>query len=327
MTDRPPDRRLAVVINPVKFPDVGTVRDNLQQVADAQGWPEIVWYETTVEEPGLSQARQAVEEGASLVAALGGDGTLRSVASGLVGTTVPLGLLPAGTGNLLARNLGLPFTDVTAALEVALAGVDRAIDVGLVSWDGRAAEVFLVIAGLGLDAETVANANDTLKRVAGWLAYVESGVKALFSSGFRVRVTADGSTAVSQHARTVMIGNCGELQGGAAIMPEAEMDDGLLNVMLVAPNSVVGWGAVLLDLVTRHNRGHQAIRRMAARRISVRTRRPVEGQLDGDAVGPVTAMECEVRERALLVRVAPAADADRKELSWNTAASIRLSPP
>jgi diacylglycerol kinase (ATP) len=126
-----PRRLVAFVANPSK-PDVEMLRKEiLAAVADGR-MPEMLWLETTVEEPGVGQARQAVAAGADVVVAIGGDGTVRAVAEALVGTGVPMGLLPLGTGNLLARNLDLPIGNPLGALEIALTGIDRTIDVGWV---------------------------------------------------------------------------------------------------------------------------------------------------------------------------------------------------
>lgn len=306
--------RVAIVINPSKFEDPDEIRERARSACVEAGWPEPMWYETTVEDPGVGMAKQAVRDGATLVCSLGGDGTVRSVVRGLLEerppddvAEVPLGILPAGTGNLLARNLGLPIDDLPTALEVALEGVTRRIDVGRVTFDDGDVEIFLVAAGVGLDAETMADVDDGLKKREGWLAYVVSGAKSLFRRGFRVSATADGHRTRSQHSRSVMVGNCGELTAGAQLMPDAQVDDGLLDVLVVSPRGFLGWGAVLVDMATRHRFGHPSVRRMQAEKVEVLLGGPVEGELDGDAVGKVRAMLCEVHADALPVRVpAPA---------------------
>lgn len=299
-------RRLAVVVNPAKADALEQLKEPIGDAAGSAGWA-VSWYETTKDEPGEAQARQAVAQGAELVCSLGGDGTVRAVASGLVGTDTPLGILPGGTGNLLARNLGLPVDDLIAALEVVLTGAPRPVDVGAVAWDDDPEQIFLVIAGMGLDARMIGEADERIKKAVGWPAYLLSGVRGLFDWGFSAHIIAPGRREGSRRARAVVVGNCGQLPGGLDLMPDARLDDGLLDLVLAAPHGLLGWFGLLRELIT--GRGGRSLRRLSADSARIRLGRPILAQLDGDAVGLRSTMAVRVRPLALQVMVP--VDSDR----------------
>ncbi len=140
-------KKLAVILNPVKIDDVGQFRLLVENLAKDSGFTSIVWWETTVEDTGHGMAHQAAVTGCDLVVAIGGDGTIRAVCEELAGTGIPVGIVPAGTGNLLARNLDIPLY-LRSAVDVALNGQDRAIDMVEVSGDKMEDATFLVMAGL-----------------------------------------------------------------------------------------------------------------------------------------------------------------------------------
>jgi diacylglycerol kinase (ATP) len=331
MPDTPSARRsLTVVYNPVKVDDLAATKELVAKAAAQHGWEDPSWIETTEDETGEKQGREAVRAGADVVASLGGDGTVRAVASALVGTDVALGLLPGGTGNLLARNLGLPVDSLENAVEAVLAGQDRRIDVGLMrvsdkpirpreshgTHDGGSQvdddeEVFLVMAGLGLDGQVMAGTNEKVKAVVGWVAYVFSFFRHLFSRGFRVEVSSSGGEGivekagdtVNRHARTVVVGNCGTLQGGIELMPDAKIDDGILDTVVVAPKGALGWLSVVSDVVTRHRAGHRRLDRLRAREFTVTAGHPVEAEIDGDPIGEHVSLGIRVLPDSLVVRV------------------------
>ncbi len=339
-------RRLTVVYNPVKVDDLDATKRLVAEAATRHGWDEPCWIETTEDEPGGPQAREAVKAGAQVVASLGGDGTVRAVGAALVGSDVALGLLPGGTGNLLARNLGLPIDSLEAALEALLTGSERRIDVGFVkatggtaqgaggaarsedsapedsaSQDGGSKEnpstpesasaamaddselVFLVMTGLGLDGQVMAETNETIKAAVGWVAYVLAGAKRLVGRGFAVQVDTKADREVSRHARAVVVGNCGTLQGGIELMPDARVDDGILDAVVIAPKGPFGWVPVVVDIATRHRAGHGRLDRLRAPRLTIEVRRPVEAEIDGEAIGPRSRLDVRVEPEALVVRV------------------------
>jgi diacylglycerol kinase (ATP) len=297
-----------VVANPTKIPDIEGEIDWLEERSVELGWARPVWLETTPDDPGLGQGRVALRAGAHAVLAYGGDGTVRAVATALIGSGVPLGLLPAGTGNLLARNLDVPFADLDAALTVALTGIDRAVDVGRVQVDVSGedqhprAETFLVMAGLGFDAEVMASVEHRLKERVGWWAYVVAGTRKLRGRQTRVLLSLDGAEPVRRRLRSVIVGNCGELQGGVRLLPDAKIDDGWLDVLVVAPQGIAGWLAVIGAVLTRSRWGHPVVEHFRCQRVEVTAEKPLHVQLDGDPAGQARVLRAEVEPGALLVR-------------------------
>ena len=305
---------VAVVANPTKVDDVAARRGWVAAASARHGLGTPVWLETSVEDPGLGQADMAVEIGAHAVLAYGGDGTVRSVASRLAGSGVPLGLLPSGTGNLLARNLGLPVNNLDAALTVALTGVDRKLDVAQVVFalpDEEAAprhEAFLVMAGLGFDAEVMASVEPRLKERVGWWAYVVAGARLLRGQQTRITMELDGGQIVHRRIRSVIVGNCGELTAGVRLLPDARPDDGWLDVVTVAPQGIVGWAAVAAAVLSRSRRGHPLVERWRFRRLSIRAEKPLPVQVDGDPGGMAQTISVGLEPLGLVVRVPPVAE-------------------
>lgn len=303
-TPAPEPRRLTVVVNPTKVADLDEAKRVVRDACIGHGWPEPTWVETTETETGEKQAREAAASGAEVVASFGGDGTVRAVASGLRGSDVALGLLPGGTGNLLARNLGLPVDSLEDAVVALVTGLERRIDVGLVTAEDDAEEVFLVMAGLGLDGVIMAGTNERIKGAIGWPAYVLSAAKGLAQRGFRVRVHAEGpAAAVRRHrASAVVVGNCGTLQGGIELLPDARLDDGQLDAVVLAPTGLTGWASVAADLLSRHRAGQRRLSRLRGATVTIEAAQRVEAEVDGDPIGPRRRMVLRVDPGALLVR-------------------------
>ena len=294
----------AVVVNPTKVDDADVLRATITRICTEHGWSEPLWIETAEDDPGAGQTREALSKGADVVMALGGDGTVRSVAEVLAGTGVALGLLPAGTGNLLARNMDATLDDIEGSVWIALTGDDRAVDVGWMRIDETGDErAFLVMAGFGFDAEIMANAPEGLKARVGPAAYVVSGLAKFNGARVRVRLKIDDEEVITRRVRTVVIGNCGRLLGGVALMPDAEIDDGVLDVISIAPQGVVGWAAVAGRVLTKQRKGHQRVEHWRLRSLRVATESPLEAQLDGDPIGEVSRLDVRVDHGALKVRV------------------------
>ncbi len=301
--------RGAVVVNPIKSEPSDGLRAELEEIFAAYGWQPPLWLETTVGDPGYGQARAALEQGADLVCPLGGDGTVRCVAAALAGTDVPLGLLASGTGNLLARNLGLPFRRYADGLRVALSGRDRPIDVMRVELDrdgdgrfGRT-ETGLVMAGVHFDAEIMASTPETLKKRMGWLAYPAAGIGHLTQNQVRMQVETDRDEVVGPVPVTgVLIGNCGRLTGGIKLMPDAAVDDGMLDAVVVSVPRITGWAPVVSQVLTGSRRSTRTLQRLQCASLTVRCDEPVLVEVDGDVLGRAHGIRVGVDHQALRIR-------------------------
>ena len=288
--------KAAVIVNPTKHENLPAFRSAVGAAMARHGWAEPLWLETTPEDTGRGQAEAALAGQVDLVLASGGDGTVTACAEGLAGRGVPLGVLPAGTGNLLARNLGLPLS-LDEALAVSLGGTDRRLDVGTAN--GR---IFVAMAGLGFDAELLDSTGEPLKRRLGWAAYALSGLRHLGARPVRATVRADGGPVLRRRASSVLIGNVGALQGGVTLLPGAEPDDGVLDLLVLTARGLAGWAALVTDLLLRRRRTRH-VARIAFRDLHVVLDRPQLWELDGEVVGRTRQLRVTVRPGALLVRV------------------------
>ena len=315
-TDAVTGPRSAVVFNPVKVDDLDLLRRTIEEGLAGAGWPAPAWFETTPEDAGRGQTAQAVKEGAELVFVCGGDGTVMAAVTALAGTDVALAVLPAGTGNLLAANLGLG-TDAATGVQVALDGGRRRIDVGAVE-----DQCFAVMAGMGFDAQMLEGTSDTAKKAIGWLAYVGGAAKHLLDRPMRLIIQLDGGAVMHRRPRTVIIGNVGRLQGGVRLLSAAEPDDGKLDVAILSPTNLVHWAALGWAVVRRKERVPQ-METYTAEHIEIRSGRPQPRQLDGDLIEPGKALSVSVRHRALLLCV-PRPESD-PDLAYDAKAASRAA--
>jgi diacylglycerol kinase family enzyme len=302
------------VVNPTKVADPDQLRRIVEQGLARAGWPAPRWYETTPEDPGRGQAKKAVAEGAELVFACGGDGTVTAVVTALAGSDVALAVLPAGTGNLLAANLGLG-NDPATGLEVALEGGRRRIDVGAI--DDRC---FVVMAGMGFDAQMLEDTSEKAKKRIGWLAYVGGAAKHLLDRPMRARIRLDGGPPMPRRPAAVIVGNVGRLQGGVRLLSKAEPDDGKFDVAILSPTNLAHWAALAWAVVSRRERV-PLMETYTASRVEIYSNRAQARQLDGDTIAPGKVMKIHVRSRALLLCV-PQPDAD-PDLAYDAGAVAR----
>jgi diacylglycerol kinase family enzyme len=293
-------RRAAVVIHPAKHDDMDGFRAVVRTAMAELGWAEPLWLETRPDDTGERLAREAVRSGVDLVLASGGDGTVTACVGGVAGSGIPLGVLPCGTGNLLARNLGLPLS-LDEALTVALTGSDRRLDVGTAN--GRP---FVVMAGIGFDAEMLAGASEESKKHMGWAAYVLSALRHLGDRPARVRLCTDSGPPRRRWASGVIIGNVGSLQGNVVLLPGAVPDDGVLDVAVLAAWGWAGWLRLAADVLLRRRTGR--LGRLACRELLIDADRAWPWQVDGEVAGFTRQLRITLQPGNLLLRVPAAAE-------------------
>lgn len=303
VTTEPQPTRVFAVLNPARR-RWARAAVLLLEGAAARGWPLTV-LTTTVDDPGTGQARAALDAGATLVVVGGGDGTVRLVGGALAGSGVPLGIVPLGTANLFARNLGLRPRALARNVATALAGRPRPVDVG---WsrhrrgvDWSAEEPFLILAGIGHDAATVLATHAGLKRWLRWLAYFGAGAAHLFSPPVAMRLAVDGRPGREVRTWCVLAGNCGRLPGGVRVFPDARPDDGVLDTLVVPITRPWQWASVAAKGLLRLKRDVRALEYGRAHDISVRPLTPQPLQLDGDAVAAVDEAVWRVAASELIV--------------------------
>jgi YegS/Rv2252/BmrU family lipid kinase len=294
------ERRCAVIFNPVKVSE--GFQEAMSQRLAAARWVDPIWLPTTEDDPGRSMAATAVEQRVDLVVAAGGDGTVRVVADGLANSGIPMGIVPSGTANLLARNLGIPMAEAEA-IDVVLSGRDRGIDLVKLTIDDREPEHFAVMAGMGIDAMTMDETRPELKDKIGTAAYFVAAAKALGRLPVPMTIKVDDRRAHRRHAMICVVGNVAKLAGNITLIPGAEPDDGRLDVYVASPHRLTHWIRVFVRLITRRSNGEDRVDQWRGQRVEVRLDKPDSYQLDGDVIGELRRLVAEVQPQALSVRV------------------------
>jgi diacylglycerol kinase family enzyme len=314
-------RHAAVIYHPLKTP-LARLRRLAAESEAQHGWASTRWYETSSDDSGRVAAEDALAAAPGVVMIAGGDGTVRAVAEVMQGTGIPIALVPIGTGNLLARDVGAPLNDLAACVSTAFSGVDRSVDVGMAELDDeggtRRTHAFMVMAGIGLDAEMAENTSTIAKKHLGWFAYVTPIARSLIANKlFHLDYRIDGGRVRAAMAHTVIVGNCGTLTGNMLLIPTAIIDDGLLDVVMMRPTGRFGWARIgtrltLQGLARRSPLSRKLLQQtpdlhslgyVQGRQLEARFDAPHLIELDGDSFGHITRVRISVRPGALCVRV------------------------
>ena len=319
LVDRPPKpteeaaapakspRLAAIVYNPVKVGSIDLFRRQIAATLADEGWAEPLWYETTAKQTGQDQARSALAAGADLVIASGGDGTITAVIQALAHSGTPLAILPSGTANLLARNVGVPLDEPTA-LAIALTGRPRRLDLVRITTDDYAG-YSASISGVGIDAKVMADTTNDSKRFWGNAAYAWSIMANLSGEPHAFQLSVDGGAAIDRRAVSVLIGNIGLLQVPLTLFPKASYDDGIFDVLVATPENFGDWTAIgsqvlagrPSDLNATSPQPDAPLEYAQARRLVINLDRPTTFEIDGEPLGVTERLVAEIQPEALLV--------------------------
>jgi diacylglycerol kinase (ATP) len=270
----------------------------LRSVLARHGVTELLWREVSKSRKAPKQIRRALEWGADVIFVWGGDGTAQRAVDAVAGTDTPLALLPAGTANLLATNLGIP-QDIDAAVDIGLAGERRRLDVGRVN-----GEAFAVMAGAGFDAQMIADADGGLKDRFGRLAYIWTGIKNLRATPFDATVKIDGRRWFKGKANCVLVGNVGKLLGGVELFERSRPDDGLLEVGVLTADGAIQSVRTMARVVVGGADEAPAAKTTKAACVRIKMGRKVPYEIDGGERGKVTSLRVDVEPAAVVVCVA-----------------------
>ncbi len=306
--------------NPVKV-DGKRLRAQVRDLSREAGWDHPAFYPTTVEDAGQGATAEALARGVDVVLVAGGDGTVRAVAEAIADTGVPLAILPSGTGNLLARNLGLPLADPAEMIRAALGDFRHPIDIGwarMTREDGSEEEhAFVVLAGIGLDADMIANTRADLKKSVGWIAYVDGAARSLpRAKPFRAVYQIGMGRLHSTKVHSILFANCGTLPAGISLIPDASITDATLDVAVIQPTGLLGWLGVWRKIwwdnsvLRRFRAGRFVLERRGTdasvhyfrgARAEAAAPAPTPIELDGDEFGEAVRVTCRADPGALLL--------------------------
>ncbi|HEX2303533.1 MAG TPA: YegS/Rv2252/BmrU family lipid kinase [Gaiella sp.] len=292
-------RRVAVVAHAGKTTGGGLLE--LRRRLEEAGVADPLWYEVPKSRKAGKQVERALDEGAELVLAWGGDGTVQRCIDVLAGTGTPLAIVPAGTANLLATNLGIP-KDIGAAVRIGLHGTRRTIDVGRLN-----GERFAVMAGAGLDAAMIRDADAGLKDRVGRIAYVWTGARNVRAKPFRAKIRVDGTSWFDDSASCILVGNVGNLFGGIEAFDDARPDDGMLELGVVTADGLVQWARTMARTAMGTTARSPFVEVTRAREIDVRLSRKVLYELDGGDREKIKSLQVEVEPGAIDICVPGAA--------------------
>lgn len=298
------EKSVSVIFNPVSgTTDPDERKKTISDALTAHGYT-CQYLSTSKEEGANALAQKALADGVDLIAVSGGDGTVMEVLSALVGKNIPVAVLPAGTGNLLSINLGIPVT-VPDAVDVALSGKPYQLDLVKMGED----RYFAIMGGMGLDAQMIHDADRDAKRKFGPLAYFWAVAKNLRRHRAVYEITLDDGEPMQRRAKTVMVANMGKITGGIDAMPTASPDDGMLDIGILRAHTVGQGLRLIVNALLGRAHEDPMLEVHQARKMRIVPQKPQLCELDGESIGRIRDWQVEVVPKAvqiLLPKDAPA---------------------
>ena len=295
--------RVAVVAHLKK--SLGGGLDELRRRVADEDVADVLWYEVPKSRKAPKKVLRAVDEGAELVLVWGGDGMVQRCVDALVGSEVPVAIIPAGTANLLAHNLGIP-EDLAEAVRIAFHGRRRSLDLGKLN-----GEHFAVMAGVGFDADMIDDVDRGAKDRLGRLAYVRAGLRQVRADTTPLRIEVDGTEWFDGEASCVLLGNVGRITGGIPAFDDARPDDGWLEVGVATATGAMQWARTLGRMAVGRSDESPFVRITRARKVRITLSSPTMYELDGGARDLVTKIKAKVVPGALTVCVPADRDAEQ----------------
>jgi YegS/Rv2252/BmrU family lipid kinase len=287
--------RIAVIAHRGKT--LGGGLPELRRVLEGRGATDVFWREVGKSRFAPSEVKKALAQEAELIFVWGGDGMVQRCVDVIAGTDATLAIIPAGTANLLATNLGIP-KDIEQAVDVGLAGHARRIDVGRVN-----GERFAVMAGAGFDARMIGDADGGLKDRVGRLAYVWTGAKHMREKPFRARIEVDGARWYDGDASCILFGNVGKLFGGVQAFEDAHPDDGVLELGVVSADGIREWAGTVARAVVGTAAQSPHAFTTKAHSVNIKLDRKVLYEIDGGDRKKVRKLRVEVEPQAVQICV------------------------
>jgi YegS/Rv2252/BmrU family lipid kinase len=249
----------------------------LREILAREGVTDPLWYEVKKSRRAPSCARRAAAKGADVMFVWGGDGTVQRCIDAVAGTDTAVAILPAGTANLLAANLGIPH-DLAEAVLVGLHGDRRRLDTGSVN-----GERFTVMAGAGFDARMISDADRGMKDRLGRAAYVVTGMRNLAARRVKATVEVDGTRFFTGKVSCVLAANVGKILGGVEAFPDAQPDDGRLELGVVTARNPVQWTRTFARLARGQAAVSPFVKVTQGKKFRIRFDQKVRYELDGGA--------------------------------------------